>query len=39
MKWEEFEKESYNMDYIESMIHYAKKYNKMQELQGSDSNE
>lgn len=39
VKWEEFEKENYNMDYIESMIHYAKKYNKMQELQGSDSNE
>lgn len=28
INWEEFEKESKNMDYIESMIHYAKKYNE-----------
>lgn len=40
VNWEEFEKESNDMNYIESMIYYAKKYNKMQELkQGSDNND
>lgn len=27
VNWEEFEKESNDMNYIESMIYYAKKYN------------
>ena len=40
VNWKEFEKESSDMGYIESMIYYAKKYNEMQELkQGSDRNE
>ena len=40
VNWEEFEKESNDMNYIESMIYYAEKYNKMHELeQGSDSDE
>lgn len=40
VNWEKFEKESNDMNYIESMIYYAKKYNKMQELkQGSDNND
>lgn len=29
VNWEEFEKESKDMDYIKSMIYYAKKYNEM----------
>lgn len=33
INWEEFEEESKNMDYIESMIYYAKKYNQIQELE------
>lgn len=37
MNWEEFEEESKNMGYTESLIYYAKKYNQLQELeQGKD---
>ena len=39
INWEEFEKETEDMDYIESMIFYAKKYlDKMNELEGKDNN-
>ena len=34
--WEEFEKETEDMDYIESMIFYAKKYLEMNKLEGKD---
>lgn len=38
--WEEFEEESEDMDYIESMIYYAKKYlDKMNKLESGDSND
>jgi len=36
--WEQFEKESEDMGYIESMIYYAKKYLEMSELEGGDKN-
>lgn len=34
--WEQFEKESEDMGYIESMIYYAKKYLEMNELESED---
>ena len=34
--WQQFEEESENMGYVESMIYYARKYLEMNELEGKD---